>query len=118
MSKRILTRRTLATLAVAAVAAVGSVAGTSLAQDAGTSPATSTASTASATPGGILAGVGDALTRLVADGTISQSQSAAVQRQANAGSIDPKQLVQDGTLTDAQMRAVADAIDHIKQAAG
>lgn len=116
MHNRILTRRVLASTAVAVAIAAGSVAGTSLAQGNGSPPVTSTPTAAS--PGGILAGVHDALARLVTNGTITQAQADAVQQQANAGSIDPKQLVQSGALTDAQMRVVAAAIDQVKQAAG
>ena len=116
MHHRNLTRRVLAGAAVAVAIAAGSVAGTSFAQGNGSPPATSTP--AAAAPGGILAGVHDALERLVASGTITQAQADVVQQQANAGSIDPKQLVQSGALSDTQMRSVAAAIDQVKQAAG
>jgi hypothetical protein len=116
MHNRILARRALAGAAIAVAIAAGSVAGTSLAQGNGSPPSTSTP--AAAAPGGILAGVRDALARLVAGGTITQAQADAVQQQANAGSIDPKQLVQSGALSDTQMRSVAAAIDQVKQAAG
>ena len=115
MHNRILTRRVVASAAIAVAVATGSVAGTSLAQGNGSPPSTSTPEAAA--PGGILAGVHDALARLVATGTITQAQADAVQQQANAGSIDPKQLVQSGALTDTQMRSVAAAIDQVKQAA-
>ena len=116
MHNRILNRRVLAGAAIAVAVAAGSVAGTSLAQGNGSAPVTSTPTAAS--PGGILAGVHDALARLVADGTITQTQADAVQLQANRGSIDPKQLVDSGVLGDAQMRAVAAAVDQVKQAGG
>jgi hypothetical protein len=116
MHTPILSRRILASAAIAVAIVAGSVAGTSLAQGNGSPPATSTPATAA--PGGILAGVHDALEQLVTGGTITQSQADAVQQQANEGSIDPKQLVQSGALTDAQMRVVAAVIDHVKQAAG
>ena len=115
MNNRILTRRTLATTAIAVTVAVGSVAGTSLAQGNGGSPANTVAAAA---PGGILAGVHNALARLVANGTITQTGANAVQQQANAGSINPKQLVQSGALSDAQMQIVAASIDELKRAAG
>ena len=51
---------------------------------------------------------------LAADGTIDQHQADAVQAQADAGSIDPKQLVQSGTVTDSQMHAIAVKIDQLK----
>jgi hypothetical protein len=109
-------RRVLASTALAVAVAAGSIAGTSLAQG-NTTPAVRSTPAAVA-PGGILVGVRDALTRLVSNGTITQTGADAVQQQANAGSIDPKQLVQSGALTDAQMHAVATAIDQVKQAAG
>ena len=110
-------RRALVTTAVVVAAAVGSVAGVSLAQGTSGTPAASTPALP-AQQGGILGSVHDALARLVAAGTIDQQQADAVQAQANAGSIDPKELVQEGALSDAQMRVVATAIDHVKQADG
>ena len=118
MLRRILNRQTLATTTIAITAAVGSVAGVSLAQgNGGTSPTTTVATQPAphAQPGGILAGVHQILASLVANGTINQQQADAIQAQANAGSIDPKQLVQNGVLTDAQMRAVAAQIDQLKR---
>jgi hypothetical protein len=109
-------RRVLASTALAVAVAAGSIAGTSLAQ--GNTRPTATSTPAAVAPGGILAGVHDALTHLVSNGTITQTGANAVQQQANTGSIDPKQLVQSGALTDAQMHAVATAIDQVKQAAG
>jgi hypothetical protein len=117
MHNRIQTgRRVVAGTALAVAVAAGSIAGTSLAQG-NTTPAVRS-TPAAATHGGILAGVHDALAHLVTDGTITQAGADAVQQQANAGSIDPKQLVQSGALSDTQMHAVAAAIDQVKQAAG
>jgi hypothetical protein len=110
-------RRALVTTAVVVAAAVGSVAGVSLAQGTSGTPAASTPALP-AQQGGILGSVHDALARLVAAGTIDQQQADAVQAQANAGSIDPKQLVQSGTLTDAQMRAVGNVIAQVKRGFG
>ena len=118
MSRRIPSRRALATAAIAVAASIGSVAGVSLAQGNDPAPVVSTASATQASPGGILADVHLVLAGLVADGTISQQQADAVQTQANAGTIDPKQLVESGTLTDTQMRAVADKIDQVKRSNG
>ena len=118
MSHPILGRRTLATAAIAVAVSIGSIAGVSLAQ--GNDPAStgsrpvSTPSTAWESPGGILAGVHVVLAGLVADGTIDQQQADAVQSQADAGSIDPKQLVQNGTVNDSQMHAIAAKIDQLK----
>jgi hypothetical protein len=113
MHPRILTRRALANLAVAIVAGTASVAGVSLAQGDG---ATSPPPVAAKAPTGILAGVHDTLEGLVAQGTITQQQAEAVQRQADSGSIDPKTLVSSGAVTDPQMRIIAGAIDRLKQA--
>ena len=118
MFRRILNRHTLTTATIAITAAVGSVAGVSLAQgNGGTSPTTTVATQPAphVQPGGILAGVHEILDSLVANGTINQQQADAIQAQANAGSIDPKQLVQDGVVSDAQMRAVAAQIDQLKR---
>ena len=118
MLRRILNRQTLATTTIAITAAVGSVAGVSLAQgNGGTSPTTTVATQPApdAQRGGILAGVHQILASLVANGTINQQQADAIQAQANAGSIDPKHLVQDGVVSDAQMRAVAAQIDQLKR---
>jgi hypothetical protein len=114
MIQRILSRRALATVAIAVAVSVGSVAGVSLAQGNNPGQTASPPSAATASPGGILAGVHQVLAGLVADGTIDQQQADAVQSQADAGSIDPKQLVQSGTLTDAEMHAIAAQIDQLK----
>jgi hypothetical protein len=118
MLARILSRRTLATVAIAIAAAVGSVAGVSLAQGNSKPTPTTPANTqtqAPAQPGGILAGVHQILSDLVAAGTINQQQANAVQSQADAGSIDPKQLVQSGVLSNAQMQAIGNRIDQLKR---
>ena len=114
MTHRILSRRTLAAAAIAVAVSIGSVAGVSLAQGNNPAQTVSTPSAISPSPGGILAGVHQVLAGLVADGTIDQQQADAVQSQANAGSIDAKQLVQSGTLTDAEMHAIAAQIDQLK----
>ena len=114
MTRRILSHRTLATAAIAVAVSIGSVTGVSLAQGNDPTPAASTPSAATASPGGILAGVHLVLAGLVADDTIDQQQADAVQSQADAGSIDPKQLVQSGTVADTQMRAIAAKIDQLK----
>jgi hypothetical protein len=118
MLHRALNCRVLATTAIVIAVSIGSVAGVSLAQGNDPAPAASTRSPAPAQAGGILAGVQTVLAGLVADGTIDQRQADAVQAEANAGSIDPKQLVDSGVLTDPQMRAVASKIDELKQSSG
>jgi hypothetical protein len=56
-----------------------------------------------------------ALQRLVANGTISQSQAAAIQRQVAAGSIDPAALIAAGTVNATQMHAIAHALTQVKE---
>ena len=117
---RILNHRALATTAIAVAAGIGAIAGVGLAQGTSTpgTPAAVTRAAAPPQPGGILAGVRGILSGLVANGTIDQQQADAIQAQADAGSIDPKQLVQNGVLSDTQMRAVADRIDQLKRSYG
>lgn len=71
---------------------------------------------AASTParGAILSQVHAALQALVSDGTISQAQADAVQREADHGAIEPWTLIAHHTLTVAQMRVVGDRIDHVK----
>lgn len=114
MLAHIISRRALAAVAVTVTAAVGSVAGISVAQGTG-SPATVTTSTPSGSTVGILARVHGILAGLVTAGTINEHQADAVQAQADAGSIDPKQLVQQGILMEAQMREIANQIDELKR---
>jgi hypothetical protein len=59
-----------------------------------------------------------AVEALVTRGVINQSQADAVQRQVLAGSADPEALVADGTLSNDQMRQVADSLRAVKFAAG
>jgi hypothetical protein len=118
MLKLTLNRRVLANVAIAVAVGVGSAAGVGFAQGNGKGDGAGTSTVAASPSNGILAGVHGALENLVAQGTISQSQADAVQAQADAGSIDPKQLVDSGVVSDAQMRAVANSIDAVKRAAG
>ena len=124
MDSRIWNRRTLATITLAAIAGTASAAGVGFAQGSGASSGapsksgTNSTTTTSRTAGGILAAVHDALEKLVAQGTISQQQADVVQQQANAGSIDPKTLVQGGVVSDAQMRAIGNSLDQVKRSFG
>jgi hypothetical protein len=117
MLARILSRRTLATVAIAIAAAVGSVAGVSFAQGNNKPPPApaNTRAQAPAAPDSILAGVHQILADLVATGTINQQQADAVQAQADAGSIDPKQLVASGVLSNPQMQTIGNRIDQLKR---
>ena len=108
-------RRLLATITIATAAGVASAAAVGFAQNGGSNPAVSTPA---APVSAVLDGVHDGLVKLVAQGTIDQSQADAVQQQADAGSVDPKTLVGSGVVTDPQMHAIADMIDHVKQAGG
>ncbi len=110
-------RRLLASVAVVAAAGVASAAGVGFAQDGGAGPAASTPAATPSVPN-VLAGVRDGLAGLVAQGTIDQQQADAVQQEADAGSVDPKTLVASGVVNDAQMHAIADVIDRVKQAGG
>src|SRR6516164_7336051 len=74
------------------------------------------AATAAGPGGGITQNVYSALEALVTRGTINQSQADAVQQQVLAGSVDPKALVDRSTLSDDQMRQVAQSLDAVKQA--
>jgi hypothetical protein len=56
------------------------------------------------------------LAQLVLQGSITQTQADAVEHQAGTGSINPKELVPSGVVTDAQMHVVADTIDAGKAA--
>lgn len=111
--RKLLRRPLAASIASALIAGTVSVAAVSYAQGDSAKPAA-----VSAAPGGILAGVHNVLENLVAQGAITQDQADAVQRQANSGTIDPKILVQDRVLTDAQMHRVANAITQLKESGG
>jgi hypothetical protein len=57
-----------------------------------------------------------AVEALVAQKIITQAQADAVQRQVVAGSVDPKTLVDSGTLSNDQMRQVANSLTAVKRA--
>jgi hypothetical protein len=107
-----LARRALVTVAAVAGAATLTVAGVSAAQDATSRPSRA----AVAQPGGIQARIEQALTHLVRSGAITQHQADVVEGRARSGSIDPKQLVNSGVVSNAEMRIVADALDRVKAA--
>jgi hypothetical protein len=106
-------RRTLVGIAAAVAVASGTVAGIALAggNGAGKSPS----STSEAAPAEIVAAAHAALERLVSAGTITQAQADAVQAQVEAGSVDPQTLVANGTVSDAQMRAIDEALGQVKR---
>src|SRR5262245_13909232 len=109
-------RRMLANIAIAVVVATGTAAGVAFAGGIGGGSQAKPASTTGATgPCGIVAAARAALQELVADGTITQAQADAVQAQVEAGSVDPKTLTDSGTVTDAQMHAIADRLSAVKR---
>jgi hypothetical protein len=76
------------------------------------------AATSAAGPGGTTENAfRAAVEALVTRGVINQSQADAVQRQVLAGSVDPEALVA-GTLSNDQMRQVAESLRAVKWAAG
>ncbi len=112
--KKYLAKGTLAGLVLA-----GSITGAVIA----TGPAaasTRPTTPASVTPpsGSVVTGAVAAMERLVADGTLTRAQGNAIEQQIRTGSIDPKQLIQDGVVSDAQMRVAAAAIAQVKFANG
>jgi hypothetical protein len=56
-----------------------------------------------------------AVQRLVHNGIIDEHQASVVDREINAGSVDPDPLVQGGVLTAAQMQAIANSLDQVKR---
>jgi len=105
--------------ALAGLVLAGSISGAVVASGPAAA-STQPSAPASATPqsGSVLTGAVVAMERLVADGTLTRAQGDAIEQQIRAGSIDPKQLVQDGVVSDAQMRIAAAAIAQVKFASG
>jgi hypothetical protein len=71
-------------------------------------------------PNGPSAGPGPApflaaVTQLVQAGTINDSQARILDADIRAGSIDPTQLVANGTLSSAQMQTVTDRLGAVKR---
>ena len=56
-----------------------------------------------------------AVAQLVQAGTINDSQGRILEADIRAGSIDPTQLVANGTLSSAQMQAVTDRLGAVKR---
>jgi polyhydroxyalkanoate synthesis regulator phasin len=113
------TRRVAANVAVALLVATVTAAGVAFADSSSShSPAAKApASTGTGTraPDAITTRARAALDRLVANGTINQSQADAIQQDVVAGSVDPAALIAAGTVGQAQMRAVANALDRVKK---
>jgi hypothetical protein len=68
-----------------------------------------------AADGRLHAAVEAALEGLVREGTIDQHQAEVIDAQVNTGSVDPGELVARGVVSEAQMRAVADALGEVKR---
>ena len=71
-------------------------------------------------PGGPSAGPGPApflaaIAQLVRAGTIDDAQARVLDADIRSGSIDPNQLVANGTLNSAQMQAVMDRLGAVKR---
>ena len=109
-------KRNLGRGALAALVLGGSATGAVIAS--GSAAASPSASPPAAAAGPVVAGAVAAIERLVGEGTLTRAQGDAIEAQIHAGSIDPKQLVAEGVVGDAQMRAAADAIDQVKRAGG
>jgi hypothetical protein len=97
------------TASAAGVAFAGSSGGP--VADKGATPTVSTASAANP----IASAARTALDRLVANGAIDQAQADTIEQQVEVGSVDPRALIDAGTVTQAQMQAVADALDQAKR---
>jgi hypothetical protein len=112
---RLIRRTALASLILA-----GSITGALMVNDAASASTQQPdrAHQAQAAGGSIIVGADAAIEQLVVDDTLTRAQGNAIEQQINTGSIDPKQLVNSGTVTDAQMRTAANAIWQVKQANG
>ena|SRR5579872_723566 len=107
--------RQLGRVALASLALAGSATGAVLANSAANASSKSPAPAAAPPSGSVRAGALAAIEGLVSDGTLTRAQGDAIEAQIRAGSIDPKQLVDAGVLTDAKMRIAATAIDQVKR---
>ena len=111
------TRRLAAHGTIALIVATATAAGVAFADSSGGHPAGAKAPVSnggSRASAAIAQGVRTALDRLVASGTIDQAQANVIEQHAVAGSVDPQALVAAGTLTQAEMQAVASALDEVK----
>ena len=112
-------RRLFVHAAVAVVVGTASIRGVALATDNGRGPVKPAGtSTSSPATGDIIQAAHDALEALVSQGTINQSQADAVQQEVEAGSVEPKMLVDEGVVTEAQMRAIGNSLDQVKRSFG
>jgi hypothetical protein len=73
-----------------------------------------TAGSLSATGGSVAEAFKAAVAGLVSAGTLDRHQAEAINGQVDSGSVDPKQLVSSGALSETQMRAVAAATQGLK----
>ena len=113
------TPRRLAAQAVIAIMVVAATAaGVALADTGASTPIAPPVAETSAAPDPIASRAQVALDGLVSHGTINQSQADTIEQNVVAGSIDPRTLVADGLVTDAQMQAVGATLDRVKRSAG
>ena len=111
-------RRVIAGTGVATVIVAGAIAGSAIANNAASASTRPSAGApgAHAARGSVIAGADAGIERLVAENALSRAQGDAIEQQINAGSVDPKQLVDSGVVTDPQMRVAANAIAQAKRA--
>jgi hypothetical protein len=104
--------------ALAALVLAGSAGGALIAGGAASASSPQPVSPTAAGGGSVVTGAVAAIDRLVADDVLTGAQGDAIDQQIRSGSIDPKQLVNSGVVSDAQMRAAAAAIAQVKRAGG
>jgi len=108
---RWLRRAGLAGAVAAAMIGAALSSGANAASTGAAAPATTNAAAANS----VAAGAENAIAQLAASGELTRAQAGAIEAQLNAGSVDPKQLVAEGVVSDAQMRVAAHAIDQVKR---
>jgi hypothetical protein len=112
---RLRSRRVLANVAIAIAVATATAAGVALASGESGGQAKPASTSGGTVLGSVSAAAQSALDRLVGAHTITQAQADAVQAQVDAGSVNPKTLVDSGTVSDAQMHAIAGVLDQVKR---
>ena len=108
-------RRVLTNVAIAVAVGTATVAGVALASGEGSGPAKPASTTGRTVLGAVSSAAHRALDGLVSDGTITPAQADAVQAEVDGGSVNPKTLVDSGTVSDAQMHAIANVLDQVKR---
>jgi hypothetical protein len=112
-------RRVAAHATIAVLVGTATAAGVAFAGSNGGRPVAGKGSAPSASaalaPDQIASAARTALDRLVANGTIDQAQADTIEQQVEAGSVDPRALIDARTVNQAQMQAVADALNQAKR---